>query len=260
MVTTTILLIDDDRSLCELTGQYLQEIGGFRVVTCFDGVTGYDTAIRLIPDLIVLDLLLPGLGGNEVCRRIRVNQATRDIPIIMLSACGEEIDRVVGFEVGADDYVTKPFSLKELLLRIQVVIRRITAVPAVKMPDSPIFSLDHNHRQVEVDGVTVKLTRIEFELLSTLAEQAGKVVGRDELLRKVWGYRVEGTSRTTDVHITRLRSKLGEAGNLIKTVSGFGYMLAERRDASPLAGVASLSSGRYHRAIVPGSHPVTRLR
>ena len=222
----TILIIEDEQDLATLVAFNLEK-EGFRPLIAADGVTGFETARREQPDLILLDLMLPGMLGTEVCRQLKKEPATAAIPVIMLTARGEEIDRVVGFEVGADDYVVKPFSTRELLLRIRAVLRRST--PQETAPGLTIGPLviDRERHRVEVDGEEVTLTTIEFKLLLTLAEREGRLQSRETLLTTVWGYNYVGDTRTVDTHVTRLRAKLGRAGDLIRTVRGFGYKMEE---------------------------------
>lgn len=172
--------------------------------------------------------MLPGMMGTEICKLLKQSEKTSGIPIIMLTAKGEEIDRVVGFEVGADDYVVKPFSTRELLLRIKAVLRRVSpeklAGKVIKI--GPVI-MDTERHKVIVSDEEVVLTTTEFKLLQNLAERLGRVQSRELLLKDVWGYNYTGDTRTVDTHITRLRTKMGEAGDLIKTVRGFGYKMEE---------------------------------
>ncbi len=222
-----ILIIEDEQDLAELVAFNLEK-EGYRPIIALDGTTGLDLARQHQPDLILLDLMLPGMMGSEVCKQLKKKEKTATIPVIILTAKGEEIDRVVGFEVGADDYVVKPFSTRELLLRIKAVLRRA-------MPDSPAgmmiaigpLSIDTDRHVVEVEGNEVVLTTTEFKLLLNLAERLGRVQSRDLLLKNVWGYNYIGDTRTVDTHITRLRTKLGTAGDMIKTIRGFGYKMEE---------------------------------
>ena len=176
----------------------------------------------------MLDLMLPGMMGMEVCKILKKSEKTAHIPVIMLTARGEEIDRVVGFEVGADDYVVKPFSTRELLLRVKAVLRRsLPDKPEGKVINVGPVTIDTERHMVAVEGDDVTLTTTEFKLLLNLAERLGRVQSRDLLLKNVWGYNYVGDTRTVDTHITRLRTKLGPAGELIKTVRGFGYKMEE---------------------------------
>jgi two-component system phosphate regulon response regulator PhoB len=185
-------------------------------------------AQQMRPDLVILDLMLPGMDGKEVCRRIRQGESTRAIPVIMLTARAEEMDRVIGFEIGADDYVTKPFSPKELVLRVQAVLRRARepSAPggALRFPG---ILIDPERHCVEVEGEEVDLTATEFRLLHHLAANAGKLQNRESLLDRVWGYTYEGYARTVDTHVRRLRRKMGSAKDRIETLRGLGYRFRE---------------------------------
>jgi two-component system phosphate regulon response regulator PhoB len=221
----TVLIIEDEKDLAELVAFNLEK-EGFRPLLAGDGVMGLEMALANSPDLILLDLMLPGMPGTEVCKSLKSRDKTSRIPVIMLTARGDEIDRVVGFEVGADDYVLKPFSTRELLLRVKAVLRR--AVPDGHQGRVVVIgtvSIDTDRHTVTVNGKSADLSAIEFKLLLTLAERQGRVQSRDRLLRDVWGYNYAGDTRTVDTHLTRLRAKLGDAGNMIRTVRGFGYKL-----------------------------------
>ena len=222
-----ILIVEDERDLAELLAFNLQQ-AGFAITLAHDGATGLAEALGQPPDLIILDLMLPGLLGTEVCRRLRQARATAGVPVLMLTARGEELDRVVGFEVGADDYVVKPFSVREVVLRVKALLRRSGETPAEskRLHIGPL-DIDTERHRVTVDEQDVELTTIEFKLLRTLAERRGRVQTREGLLQDVWGYHYAGDTRTVDTHITRLRNKLGSAGTLIRTLRGFGYKLEE---------------------------------
>ncbi len=220
-----IVIIEDERDRAELLAFNLEK-EGFQTSIALDGKAGLERVTSDLPDLVILDLMLPEMNGTEVCKLLRKQSATVGIPIIMLTAKGEEIDRVVGFEVGADDYLVKPFSTRELLLRIRAILRRTSP----EQSDAKIISIgnlviDTSRHLVAVTGEEVSLTTTEFKLLLTLAERLGRMQSRDSLLRDVWGYSHTADSRTVDTHITRLRNKLGMAGDLIKTVRGFGYKM-----------------------------------
>jgi len=223
----TILIIEDERDLLDLVAFNLER-EGYRVLTALDGKDGLETARTRSPDLVILDLMLPGIMGTDICRVLKNSEKTANIPIIMLTAKGEEIDRVVGFEVGADDYVVKPFSNRELMLRIRAVLRR--SEPDIKeekiLRIGPV-TIDTGRHTVSSAGEDVVLTTTEYKLLLNLAERLGRVQNRDLLLKNVWGYNYIGDTRTVDTHITRLRTKLGLAGDMIKTVRGFGYKMEE---------------------------------
>ncbi|TSK06560.1 MAG: response regulator transcription factor [Geobacter sp.] len=221
----TILIVEDEKDLAELVAFNLER-EGFRVVTAHDGLTGLDQVSRIKPDLVILDLMLPGLLGTEVCKTMKRNEKTSAIPVLMLTAKGEEIDKVVGFEVGAEDYVVKPFSTRELILRVRALLRRAATPPS---PGSVVkvgpLTLDVERHSVAIDGAEVSFTSTEFKLLHILVQRQGRLQSREVLLRDVWGYAFVEDSRTVDTHITRLRGKMGAAGELIKTVRGFGYKI-----------------------------------
>jgi len=220
-----ILIIEDERDLAELLAFNLER-EGYKAVMAMDGVEGLEIATRMQPDLVLLDLMLPGMLGTDVCKAIKKTEKTSRIPVIMLTAKGEEIDKVVGFEVGADDYVVKPFSTRELMLRVKAVLRRNES----DAPPNPVIkvgtiSIDTERHMVMVSGEEINFTTTEFKLLHTLVMRLGRVQSREVLLRDVWGYNFVEDTRTVDTHITRLRTKMGEAGEMIKTVRGFGYKL-----------------------------------
>ena len=223
----TVLVIEDEKDLAELVAFHLEK-EGFRPLIAGDGASGLEEARSAKPDLILLDLMLPGMMGTEVCRALKGSGETAAIPVIMLTAKGEEIDRVVGFEVGADDYVVKPFSIRELMLRVRAVLRR-SAEQAPKGTTLSIGALliDTERHMVMVSGEEVLLTSTEYKLLMNLAQRLGRVQSREVLLQSVWGYNYFGDTRTVDTHLTRLRTKLGIAGEMIKTVRGFGYKMEQ---------------------------------
>ncbi len=224
----TILIIEDEKVLAELLAFNLGK-EGHRTAIALDGPSGLASAKEILPDLILLDLMIPGLPGTEVCKQLKKHESTSGIPVIMITARGEEIDRVVGFEVGADDYVVKPFSVRELLLRVKAVLRR--AKPGEtggKLIKAGGITIDTARHQVFAGGQQVLLTTTEYKLLLTLAERMGRVQGREQLLKDVWGILHAGDTRTVDTHVTRLRTKLGEAGEILKTVRGFGYKMEEQ--------------------------------
>ena len=223
-----ILIIEDEKDLAELLAFNLEK-EGFATKCAFDGTTGLAAVRSESPDLVVLDLMLPGILGTEVCKAMRKNPATARIPVLMVTAKSDEIDRVVGFEVGADDYIVKPFSMRELTLRIKAILRRCEAEQA---PPSPMLtlggiSIDTERHLVLSASEEIDLTSTEFKLLQYLAERRGRVLSRDQLLQDVWSYHEVGDTRTVDTHITRLRGKLGAPGEQIKTVRGFGYKIEE---------------------------------
>jgi len=218
-----VLVVDDDPDIIEILEYNLRK-SGFSVVTAADGPTALQKAREALPSLIVLDLLLPGLEGTDVCRMLKQDKHTRSIPVLMLTARGEEIDRVVGLELGADDYVVKPFSPRELILRIKAILRR-SAVETDESESVRIgpLAIDIKGHHVMVNDQPVPLTATEFKLLVTLFQRRGRVQTRDELLNVVWGYDYMGYGRTVDAHVKRLREKLGEASALVETVRGVGY-------------------------------------
>lgn len=227
----TILVVEDERDLAELIAFNLEK-EGFRTFVSLDGEAGFQKACSEMPDLILLDLMLPGMMGTDICRELRKRPETGKIPIIMLTARGEEVDRVVGFELGADDYLVKPFSTRELILRIKAVLRR--SLPAPPPPENPSviirisgITIDTERCRVETADGEAVLTTTEYKLLLYLAQRPGRVQSRDLLLQQVWGYNYVGDTRTVDTHVTRLRGKLGKAGDTIRTVRGFGYSLEE---------------------------------
>lgn len=220
-----VVIVEDEKDLAELLAFNLQK-EGWQTMVALDGRTGLETITAELPDLVILDLMLPELTGIEVCKQLRRQEKTAAIPIIMVTAKGEEIDRVVGFEVGADDYLVKPFSTRELLLRIKAILRRTAApVEAERTIRHGALTIDEERHLVTVHGAEVVLTLTEFKLLSILAMRPGRMQSRERLLQDVWGYCSDADTRTVDTHITRLRSKLGEAGEMIRTVRGYGYKL-----------------------------------
>jgi len=230
-----ILVVDDEPSILKLIRVNLER-DGYEVETAADGKTALELAGRLRPDLVLLDVMLPGLDGISVCRTLRNEPATRNIPIIMLSARGEEVDRVLGLEMGADDYITKPFSPRELLARIKARLRRNQpeeeAAGAGRLQLGRLV-IDQERYVVLLDGVKQDLTRKEFELLRFLARARGRVFTREYLLEQIWGYDFAGDSRTVDVHIRHLRQKLERlpgAPRYIETVRGVGYRFREEGD------------------------------
>ena len=223
-----ILVADDETDVLTLVGSSLVN-AGFDVVRAEDGQQALTLARQTAPALIVLDLMMPGVSGLEVCRALKSDPATAPISILLLSARANEVDRVVAFELGADDYVTKPFSPRELILRIRAILRRKTGVPntASSLRAGEIV-IDRERHQVTVGGMPVTLTAIEFKLLSTLIERKGRVQSREALIDTVWGLDQSIEVRTIDTHLRRLRDKLGPAGTQIHTTRGFGYRIDDR--------------------------------
>lgn len=222
-----ILVIEDEVDIRQVLDYNLKS-AGHEVVEASRGVDGLRLLRERVPDLVLLDLMLPDMPGTEVCRTIKDNPATRTLPVVMLTARGEEIDRVVGFEIGADDYITKPFSVRELVLRIRAVLRR-RELPAGEAASIEFGNLriDRAAHRVWVDGEEVELTALEFKLLVTLYERRNRVQSRGALLDQVWGIETKISTRTVDAHVKRLREKMGAARDYIETVRGVGYRFAE---------------------------------
>jgi DNA-binding response OmpR family regulator len=225
--TKKILIIDDEADVIDLVALPLRKAGGFAIATAEDGAEGLAKARAQLPALIVLDLMLPRMPGLEVCKILKTDPATAHIPIIMLTAKAEEVDRIVGLEFGADDYVTKPFSPREMLLRIKAILRRGENEGAQGNLTRGPITLDAARHQVSVAGRAIRLTAVEFKLLSMLMQRPGRVQARDRLLHEVWGYESAIDTRTVDTHVRRLRAKLGKAASAVETVRGFGYRLRE---------------------------------
>ena len=221
-----ILIIEDEQDLSGLV-EYNLRAAGFEAEAAGTGATGLARARANVPDLVLLDLMLPDLAGSEVLRMLKSDSELRKVPVIIVSAKGQESDRVQGLELGADDYVVKPFSVRELLLRVRAVLRRsdVDEGPAAQLSAGDI-QLDTSRHQVRVKGQEVVLTALEFRLLRTLLERADRVQTREVLLSDVWGIQAEIHTRTVDTHIKRLREKLGPAGDIIETVRGVGYKLS----------------------------------
>lgn len=230
-----ILIVEDDRDLNNLLKFTLEATRDYAVISHFEGHNALDVVLDARPDLILLDVMLPGIYGTEVLKRLRSDSRLAHIPVILLTARSQEEDKIDGFEAGADDYITKPFSPKELLLRVQALMRR--AVPGkASAPEEthkervihvgPLRLYPEQYRTL-VDNEPVALTSTEYQLLLYLAERVGRLQSREALLQRVWGYEGNVNTRTVDTHIKRLRQKLGGAGALIETVHGFGYQLVE---------------------------------
>jgi two-component system phosphate regulon response regulator PhoB len=215
-----ILVVEDEADLREIL-QYNLTQAGHSVVLAASGAEGLRAAREAPPDLVLLDLMLPDMPGVEVCKRLKKDALTEDARVIIVTAKGEEIDRVVGFELGADDYVTKPFSVRELLLRVQAILRRSTRAPVAAQSGS--LRIDREAHRVWVNDEEVVLTALEFKLLLTLFERPDRVQTRAVLLSDVWGIDADVTTRTVDTHVKRLREKLGAAGQAIETIRGVGY-------------------------------------
>jgi DNA-binding response OmpR family regulator len=218
-----ILIIEDDPDIAESL-RFNLEREGLSTIAASSGEQGLTAALNRenTPALIMLDLMLPGMSGLELCRRFRRESLTRRIPIIMLTAKTSEADRVAGLDLGADDYITKPFSVRELLARVRAVLRRADEETTERYDDGRL-AIDFSDVRATCEGQNVKLTNKEFLLLSTLAKKKGRVIARQQLLDQVWGYSYYGDARTLDVHIRRLRQKLDSCGDCIETVVGVGY-------------------------------------
>ena len=221
--------MNDEANIIELAALYLEQ-EGFRVQSASDGAGALEMIARQPPALLVLDLMLPGVDGWEVCRRVRSGKVAPDLPIIMLTARDDDVDKIVGLELGADDYVTKPFNPRELVARVKAVLRRTRRAA---QPQAPVHvgdvTVDPARREVTAAGRPVELRRKEFDLLLALAEHQGIVLSREQLLDQVWGYDFYGDTRTVDVHIAHLRKRLSESSAEIETVMGVGYKLVADR-------------------------------
>ncbi|MEO8617332.1 MAG: response regulator transcription factor [Luteolibacter sp.] len=221
-----ILIIEDERDIADLIGFNLSR-AGHEVIKAHDGIEGTEVALRERPDLIVLDLMLPGRDGYSVFRELRRDARTVNIPVIMLTARAQTEDRIQGLEAGADDYLTKPFSPKELMLRVQAILKRTDSSPGTVDFSYGPFRFDKNSLSFYLNNEPADITATEFKLLLFLCERPGKPQDRNELLRTIWGYSDTSYSRTLDTHMKRLRQKLGSAGSWIETVRGIGYRVAK---------------------------------
>jgi len=229
MAGEKILIIDDELHIIELL-KYNLETNGYKVFYALDGKEGLKLASEKKPDLILLDVMLPEMDGFDVCKEIKKNEDTSNIPIIMLTAKSEEFDKILGLELGADDYITKPFSIRELLARVKAVLRRNNKQEKSNVVYIHDLKLDFDKREVLKNGVKIDLTLKEFELLKLLVLNKGKVLTRDFLLDKVWGYEYYGETRTVDVHVRHLRQKIEDDDRnpkYIETVRGIGYKFKE---------------------------------
>jgi two-component system phosphate regulon response regulator PhoB len=218
-----VLVIEDDPDIVDMLTSYFAKAGGITTATAEDGKAGLEKAREELPDLIILDLALPQLSGLDVCKILKSNAETRSIPIIVLTAKIEVIDRIVALELGADDYVTKPFSPREIVLRIKGLLRRVRQVDQEGPAAIGEITIDPARHSVIASGRPIQLTTVEFKLLNFLMRRSGRVEPRERLLQEVWGYNHNIESRTVDTHVQRLRKKLGEAGKSIETIRGFGY-------------------------------------
>jgi DNA-binding response OmpR family regulator len=227
-VIQRVLIVEDDPDIALSLRYCLEREGGYAVTVAADGETGLREAKRAPPHLVLLDLALPGLDGMEVCRALRVAHETAEVPVIMLTARVDERDKIQGLDRGADDYITKPFSLREVLARVRAVLRRAPSTPdddKAPLLNGPV-SVDGARRRVHVGDREVRLTRKEFDLLAELVRRPGLVLTREQLLERVWGYDHPGETRTVDVHVRQLRKKLGEpTAQAIETVVGVGYRM-----------------------------------
>jgi len=230
MAGETILVVDDEPNIIELARMYLEQ-EGFRVQSASDGAKALEMIGRQPPAVMVLDLMLPEVDGWDVCRRVRAGSAAPDLPIIMLTARDDDVDKIVGLELGADDYVTKPFNPRELVARVKAILRRTRRAAR---PQAPVhvgdLTIDPARHEVIVAGQPVELRPKEFDLLLALAEHRGIVLSREQLLNLVWGYDFYGETRTVDVHIAHLRKRLGDSSSVeIETVLAVGYKLVAGR-------------------------------
>jgi two-component system alkaline phosphatase synthesis response regulator PhoP len=219
-----IMVIEDEKEIRDLV-RYNLERAGYRVNVAAGGEEGLEQLFASRPDALVLDLMLPGLSGLEILKEVRGESSTRDLPVVVLTARGAEMDKLLGFEHGADDYMTKPFSPRELVARLQALLRRAHPHRAESATGVGALRVDPSAREASYAGQPLTLTPREFDLLAFLVRHPGRVVSREELLRKVWGYDYMGETRTVDVHVRRLRVKLGAGSGLIATVTGAGYKL-----------------------------------
>jgi two-component system, OmpR family, phosphate regulon response regulator PhoB len=230
MMSEKILIVEDEIDVAELLAHHLRS-EGFSVEIVTNGRAAFAVVKTQPPTLIVLDLMLPEISGLDLCRMIKSNPATRNVPIVMLSARIEEIDRVLGFELGADDYVVKPFSPRELILRIRAILRRLSQDKEEVLLRVGELVLDRSRHEVRAAERMIDCTATEFKLLAILMERQGRVQERDRLLTDVWGYDSVIDTRTVDTHMRRLRDKLGPYGSYIETIRGFGYRLAPQEEA-----------------------------
>lgn len=216
-----IYIVEDEPDLKDALVYNFQN--DFKVESFGNGETCLEKIKKKIPDLIVLDIMLPGMSGLDLCKKIRASEELSNIAIILLTAKGEEIDRIVGFEIGADDYVTKPFSVRELILRAKVILKKSTSDVEEQLLEYASISMNLSAHKATVNGAEIFLTALEFKLLKHLLKRKGRVQSRDQLLNDVWQLSTEVTTRTVDTHIKRLREKLGKSGDLIQTIRGVGY-------------------------------------
>ena len=224
-LTKTIFIVEDEPDLRETLAYNLSQ-EGFKVEEFSDAESCLEKINKKAPDLLILDLMLPGMSGLDLCKEIRANKSLSNLAIIMLTAKGEEIDRIIGFELGADDYVTKPFSVRELILRVKVILKKQTeSLENIEEVEFGAIKINLDAHEVSINDDEINLTALEFKLLKHLVQRRGRVQTRDQLLGDVWGYSSEVTTRTVDTHIKRLREKLGSVGDYIQTIRGVGYRL-----------------------------------
>ncbi len=221
-----VMVIEDEKEIRDLL-RYNLERAGYRVSALADGEEGLERLFASRPDALVLDLMLPGRNGLEILREVRAEAMTRDLPVVVLTARGAEMDKLLGFEHGADDYMTKPFSPRELVARVHALLRRARPAQAGSATEFGALHVDTAAHEVSYAGVKLSLTPREFDLIAFFVHHPGRVLSREELLRKVWGYDYLGETRTVDVHVRRLRVKLGAGSRLIETVTGAGYKLVQ---------------------------------
>ncbi|MEC7271779.1 MAG: response regulator [Pseudomonadota bacterium] len=221
-MTKKVFIVEDEPDLRD-TLQYNFENEGFKVKSFPNGESFLETIKNDKPNLVILDLMLPGISGLDVCRDLRMNEVNENVAVVMLTAKSEEVDRIVGFELGADDYVTKPFSVRELILRVKVLLKKRSDDIDQNLLEFGPIAMNLDAHDVSVEGKNILLTALEFKLLKHLLKRKGRVQTRDQLLGDVWGYSSEVTTRTVDTHIKRLREKLGKPGELIQTIRGVGY-------------------------------------
>ena len=221
----TVLIVEDEQDVIDLLALNLLKDSSYTISTAMDGLAAVEKARAELPWMIILDLMLPKMSGTEVCRILKGDRVTREIPIIMLTAKATEADRLAGLELGADDYVTKPFSPREVILRMKAIDRRRTMAPYEEKLVVGLITLDAVRHHVDVGGKPIRLTTAEFKLLTMLMKKPGRLLSREMLLTGAWGYEAVINTRTVDTHIRRLRHKLGKAAEAIETVRGFGYRL-----------------------------------
>jgi two-component system alkaline phosphatase synthesis response regulator PhoP len=227
-----ILIVDDEQDIVELISYNLEK-EGFSTIKAYDGVSVFNIIATKKPDLLILDLMLPGMNGLDICKKIRANPATADLPIIMLTAKGDELDKIIGLEIGADDYITKPFSVKELVARVRTILRRSQDRPKTALQEQFSYkgmAINYSSCTVKIDGKPVTLSPTELKLLFFFSRNPGRVYSRNQLLDQVWGDDTFITDRAVDVHIRRLRSQIEkdvENPRYILTIRGFGYKFTE---------------------------------